>query len=116
MCPGSIVAKSVLFCAVVSVCTLTHAQPNELLDFSLVLPPAANQHVLVRPTVSWEVRDDAVTHCAGIQGHDGFAVWRQGCVYWQKAQSACTIVTTGSTSHSLMGRLFLLCLTAGEPS
>ncbi len=108
--------RSVLFAAILGACSLAHAQSNELLDFSLVLPPAADRHALVRPTVHWEVRKDAAAHCAGIQGHDGFAVWRQGCVYWHKAQPACTIVTTGRTTHSLMGRLFLLCLNAGEAS
>lgn len=91
--------------------------PNEgLLDFSLVVPPAPEQQVLVRPTVSWEVRADAASHCASLADHDGFGVWRQGCVFWRLSPPSCTIVTTAPTSHSLMGRLFLLCLTAGAPS
>lgn len=98
------------------VCTLTHAQTNELLDFSLVLPPPPEQHVLVRPTVSWDLRVDAATHCASVEGHDGQGAWRQGCVLWRKSDNTCTIVTTPKTSHSVMGRLFMLCLSGGEGS
>ncbi len=111
-----VMANSRFIGIVSGICLLTNAHATELLDFSLVLPPTVDQHVLVRPAVAWEVRDDAASHCERLQGHDGFAVWKQGCVYWQKAQPACTIVTTGRTSHSVMGHLFLLCLKAGEPS
>lgn len=108
--------KSLCAWASACACLGAPAQDGTLLDFSMVLPPATEQHVLVRPTVAWEVRADAASHCERQAGHDGFAVWAQGCVYWHKTQTACTIVTTGQTSHALMGRLFLLCLTAGQPS
>lgn len=95
--------------------TLLLARADDMLDFSVVVPPALDRHVLVRPNVSWEVRTDATTHCQGVD-HDGYAIWGEGCVHWNKTKSTCTIVTKPQTTHSLMGHLFLLCLSAGEPS
>jgi hypothetical protein len=89
---------------------------DSLIDLSLVLPPAPEKHVLIRPAVSWEVRPDAATHCEQVKDHDGFAVWQEGCVHWTRSKPGCTIVTTQRTTHSVMGRLFLLCLQAGNPS
>lgn len=95
----------------------THAQtPDALLDFSPVMPPQADKIKLVQPVVSWLVRPDAAQYCEHIKEQDGFAVWQEGCVYWSKAKPSCTIVTTAKTTHSQMGRLFLYCMDAGEPS
>ncbi len=85
-----------------------------LLDFSVVFPPALDRHKVVQPEVHWLTRPDALEHCEQIKAHDGFAVWQEGCVYWTHVPATCTIVTTGRTTHSQVGRLFLLCLTAGE--
>lgn len=87
-----------------------------MLDFSVVAPPPPDKHVLIRPAVSWEVRPDAASHCQNVKDHDGYAVWGEGCVHWNKSKPSCTIVTTPRTTHSLMGHLFLRCLIAGEPS
>lgn len=93
------------------------AQTNDLLlDFSVVVPPSVDKHKIVQPVVHWFVRPDAPGYCQQIKEHDGFAVWQEGCVYWTSAPSSCSIVTTGRTTHSQVGRLFLLCLTAGEPT
>lgn len=89
---------------------------DPLLDFSLVVPPPQERHKIVQPVVNWLIRPDPLVHCGQIKGHDGFAVWHEGCVYWSRAQSSCTIVTTNRTTHSLLGRLFLLCLSGGEPA
>jgi hypothetical protein len=89
---------------------------DALLDFSLVVPPPVDRQKIVQPMVFWSVQPDASAHCGQIKEHDGFAVWQEGCVYWSRAQSSCTIVTTGRTTHSQVGRLFLLCLNAGEPA
>ncbi len=89
---------------------------DALLDFSLVAPPPLDRHAIVQPVVQWLVKPEAPDHCAQVQGHDGFAIWQEGCVYWSRAQSTCTIVTTGRTTHSQVGRLFLLCLSGGEPA
>jgi hypothetical protein len=89
---------------------------DALLDFSLVVPPPQEHHKIVQPVVNWLTRPDAPVHCEQVKVHDGFAVWQEGCVYWSRAQSSCTIVTTGRTTHSQLGRLFLLCLRAGEPA
>jgi hypothetical protein len=89
---------------------------DALLDFALVAPPTVDRHKIVQPVVQWVLKPDAPGHCAQIQDHDGFAVWQEGCVYWSRAQSTCTIVTTGRTTHSQIGRLFLLCLSGGEPA
>lgn len=106
--------RKVLVCAVIWGAGAVAADP--LLDYSLVLPPSPDKHVLLRPSLLWEVRPDAATHCEQVKDHDGFAVWREGCVHWSKSKPECTIVTTQRTTHSLMGRLFLLCLQAGAPS
>jgi hypothetical protein len=90
--------------------------PDVLLDFSPVMPPQAEKIKLVQPVVSWLVRPDAAQYCEQIKEQDGFAVWQEGCVYWSKAKPSCTIVTTAKTTHSQMGRLFLYCMDAGEPS
>ena len=96
---------------------MTSLQASEsLFDFSLVLPPTPDKHAVIRPAVSWEVRPDASTYCAQAPEQEGHAVWREGCVSWNRSKSTCTIVTTVSTTHSVMGHLFLLCLQAGEPS
>lgn len=98
-------------------CGLPQAQtPDPLLDFSLVVPPTPDKHVLIRPAVLWEVRPDAATYCEQAKEQDGQAAWREGCVFWNKSGPGCTIVTTGKTTHSVMGHLFLLCLQAGQAS
>jgi hypothetical protein len=89
---------------------------DSLLDFSLVMPPQGEKIKLVQPVVSWLVRDDAPQYCEKVPDQDGFSVWREGCVYWSKSKPSCTIVTTAQTTHSQMGRLFLYCMHAGEPS
>ncbi|MEK7344321.1 MAG: hypothetical protein AAB176_01395 [Pseudomonadota bacterium] len=89
---------------------------DALLDYSLVAPPVVEQRKIAQPVVQWLTRPDAPDHCAQIKDHDGFAVWKEGCVYWSLAQSTCTIVTTGNTTHSQVGRLFILCLTSGDPA
>jgi hypothetical protein len=89
---------------------------DSLLDFSLVKPPQGEKIKLVQPAVSWLVRDDAPQYCEKVPDQDGFSVWREGCVYWSKSKPSCTIVTTAQTTHSQMGRLFLYCMHAGEPS
>ncbi|WP_146183849.1 hypothetical protein [Limnohabitans sp. T6-20] len=100
----------------VVLCWLSPLWADVLLDFSVVLPPAVDKHKVVQPVVQWLVRADAPGYCQQIKEHDGFAVWQEGCVYWTSTPSTCSIVTTGRTTHSQVGRLFLLCLTAGEPT
>lgn len=89
---------------------------DALLDFSPVMPPQGDKIKLPQPVVSWLVRPDAAQYCEQVKEQDGFAVWQEGCVYWTKAKPSCTIVTTAKTTHSQMGRLFLYCMDAGEPS
>jgi hypothetical protein len=89
---------------------------DSLMDFSLVKPPQAEKIKLVQPVVSWLVRADASQYCEKVPDQDGFSVWQEGCVHWSKSQPSCTIVTTSQTTHSLIGRLFMYCMHAGEPS
>lgn len=94
-----------------------HAQtPDPLLDYSPLAPPQAEQLKLKQPSVTWLVRPDAPQYCEQIADQEGTAVWREGCVSWSKSASTCTLVTTGKTTHSQLGRLFLVCLNAGDPS
>lgn len=90
--------------------------PDPLLDYSPLAPPQAERLKLAQPAVSWLVRPDAAQYCEQINGQDGAAVWHEGCVAWSRSASTCTIVTTGKTTHSQLGRLFLACLSAGESS
>lgn len=97
-------------------CAVRAQTADALLDFSPVMPPRPDQLKLVQPVVSWLVKSDAPRYCEQVKDQDGYSVWQEGCVYWSKAKPSCTIVTTGHTTHSQMGRLFLLCMHAGEPS
>jgi hypothetical protein len=108
-----LITAALLCCIAVS----ASAQSNDaLLDFSPVAPPQGDKIKLPQPWVSWLVRPDAAQYCEQVKEQDGFAVWQEGCVYWSKAKPSCTIVTTAKTTHSQMGRLFLYCMDAGEPS
>ena len=107
-----LLALGLAWCATV-VCAQV---PDPLLDFSPVAPPQGDKIKLVQPLVTWLVRPDAAQYCEQVKDQDGFAVWKEGCVYWSKAKPSCTIVTTGNTTHSQMGRLFLSCMHAGESS
>lgn len=108
--------RKVLACLIVGlVSTWGRAQTRDLLlDFSAVAPRTVDKHKIVQPVVMWVAKENAPTYCELIKDHDGFAVWQEGCVYWTRAPASCTIVTTGRTTHSQVGRLFLLCLSAGE--
>jgi hypothetical protein len=111
---GLWLTTAALFCCVA---VSASAQSNDaLLDFSPVAPPQGDKIKLPQPWVSWLVRPDAAQYCEQVKEQDGFAVWQEGCVYWSKAKPSCTIVTTAKTTHSQMGRLFLYCMDAGEPS
>jgi hypothetical protein len=110
-------ASKILMVVSLGVGTCSSAQvPDPLLDFSPVAPPQGDKIKLPQPWVSWLVRPDAAQYCEQVKEQDGFAVWQEGCVYWSKAKPSCTIVTTAKTTHSQMGRLFLYCMDAGEPS
>lgn len=96
-----------------------HAQDG-LLDFSVVRPPVVPDRAIKEPVLTWSVQPDAASvesHCKSLNGFDGGSLWREGCVVWSVEGSRCTMVTSKSTSHALMGRLFLMCLMAkAEPS
>jgi hypothetical protein len=86
-----------------------------LLDFSVVRPPLVQDRVIKEPVVTWSVQPDLAAvekHCKSLHGFDGGGIWREGCVAWSVEGSRCTMVTTQSSSHSLMGRLLLMCMMA----
>ena len=89
--------------------------PASVFDYSLVAPPTVERRKIAQPVVYWLTHAHAAAVCAQLAGHDGFAVWQEGCVAWSVAKSTCTIVTTANTNHSQVGRFFLLCLSGGEP-
>jgi hypothetical protein len=96
-------------------CAILAAKPamaDRLLDFSLFKPPEVSQRVIVEPVVSWLVHPQASGFCQHAGPKDGFVSRPEGCVYWQKQGSRCTIVTTGQTTHSQLGHLFVHCLQA----
>lgn len=83
---------------------------DPLLDFSLFQVPASAQRVQSAPVVSWLVRADAEQFCQSTQPKDGYVSRQGGCVSWELRSGKCTIVTTSSTTHSLLGHLMLHCL------
>lgn len=66
--------------------------------------------VQLQPVMRWWVRPDAEQFCAQAQPQDGHFSRQGGCVFWQVNAGRCTMVTTSSTTHSLLGHLFLHCL------
>lgn len=88
------------------------AAADPLLDFTLFSPPEVSQRRLPEPEVSWLVRPNASNFCQQAQPKDGFVSRPEGCAYWQIQASRCTIVTTGQTTHSQLGHLFVHCLQA----
>jgi hypothetical protein len=87
-----------------------HAHADPLLDFKLFNPPVAAQRKIVEPVVTWLVRPDAETYCAKATPKDGYHARPEGCMFYNKQASSCTIVTTNSTTHSQLGHLFLQCI------
>jgi hypothetical protein len=83
---------------------------DSLLDFTLFNPPAAAQRQIPEPVVSWLVRPDAQTYCEQVQPKDGHYSRQEGCVYWHRKSSTCTIVTTNNTTHSQLGHLLVHCM------
>lgn len=86
-----------------------------LLDFSVVRPPVAQDRVIKEPTITWNVQPDLLSverYCKGLNGFDGGGSWREGCVVWSIDSARCTLVTSQNSSHSLMGRLLLMCMMA----
>lgn len=88
------------------------AMADRLLDFSLFKPPEVSQRQISEPVVSWLVHPQASGFCQQASPKDGFVSRPEGCVYWQTQASRCTIVTTGQTTHSQLGHLFVHCLQA----
>jgi hypothetical protein len=88
------------------------ASADTLLDFSLFNPPEVSQRSIAEPVVSWLVKPNASSFCQQAQPKDGFVSRPEGCVFWQIRSSRCTIVTTGQTTHSQLGHLFVHCLQA----
>lgn len=85
---------------------------DRLLDFSMFNPPELSQRRIKEPVVSWLVHPQASGFCQLASPKDGFVSRPEGCVYWQLLGSRCTIVTTGQTTHSQLGHLFVHCLLA----
>jgi hypothetical protein len=97
---------SVLFGALFGVT----AAADPMLDFTLFSPPEVSKRRIPEPELSWLVRPNASNFCQQAQPKDGFVSRPEGCVYWQIQASRCTIVTTGQTTHSQLGHLFVHCL------
>jgi hypothetical protein len=100
--------RSILLC----VLSFGQAHADALLDFSLFSPPDVSQRSIAEPVVSWLVKPNASSFCQQVQPKDGFVSRPEGCVFWQIRTSRCTIVTTGNTTHSQLGHLFVHCLQA----
>lgn len=88
------------------------AMADKLLDFSVFSPPELSQRRIAAPQVSWVVHPQASAYCQRAQPKDGFVSRPEGCVFWQLQSQSCTIVTTGMTTHSQLGHLFVHCLQA----
>lgn len=86
------------------------AKADSLLDFTVFNPPAAAKRQIQEPIVSWLIKPNAQTYCEQAQPKDGFYSRQEGCVYWERKSSTCTIVTTNNTTHSQLGHLFVHCM------
>jgi hypothetical protein len=95
-----------------AVMNMQYAHADKLLDFSLLSPPELSQRRIAAPQVSWVVNPQASGYCQLAQPKDGFVSRPEGCVFWQIQSQSCTIVTTGMTTHSQLGHLFVHCLQA----
>lgn len=94
----------------VAVLLALDAHADALLDFSLFQPPVAQERKIAEPVVTWLVRPDAQTFCETAEPKDGFHARSEGCVYWHRKTSSCTLVTTNNTTHSQLGHLFVRCM------
>ena len=87
------------------------AQADPLFDFATFDMPRAEQLRMRQPRVSWRISAQPQKVCADIQPQDGHSSWQGNCATWHFASKQCTVVTTGNTTHSVLGHLFLACLT-----
>lgn len=89
----------------------TSAKADPLLDFATFDMPRAEQLQMRQPRTSWRVNANPQAVCARIQPQDGISTWQGNCATWHLASKQCTLVTTADTTHSVLGHLFLACLT-----
>jgi hypothetical protein len=90
--------------------TIVRADP--LFDFATFDMPRPEQLRMRQPRVSWRISAQPQQVCASLQPQDGTSTWQDSCATWHLASNQCTVVTTANTSHSVLGHLFLSCLTA----
>lgn len=102
--------KRILLFACSAGIAFSAAHADTLLDFSMFNPPVTEDRVIKEPVVSWVVRPDAQSFCEQVEPKDGFHARPEGCVYWYRKTSSCTIVTTNNTTHSQLGHLFVRCM------
>lgn len=87
-----------------------HADP--LFDFGTFTMPTPQQLRMPQPRVNWHISKYPAQTCQQIQPQDGRIDWQGACATWHLASNQCTLVTTADTTHSVLGHLFLGCLTA----
>jgi hypothetical protein len=102
--------SGVLFALLSVVTANTNAQQDALLYPKKVVPKIPSQRQMDRPKVRWLVDPSAQHHCHSVNAKDGYVELQDGCAYWLFRTQECTIVTTASSSHSLLGELFMHCL------
>lgn len=87
------------------------ATADPLFDFSTFDMPAPQQLQMRQPRVIWRIAANPQTVCARTQPQDGTSTWQGSCATWHLASKQCSLVTTADTTHSVLGHLFLACLT-----
>ena len=92
-------------------CTAGPTLADPLFDFSTFDMPAPQQLQMRQPRVLWRIAANPQTVCARTQPQDGTSNWQGNCATWHLASNQCTLVTTADTTHSVLGHLFLACLT-----
>jgi hypothetical protein len=85
-------------------------QQDVLLVPRAIMPKGATQRQIERPQVRWLVEPTAQQFCRHVAVKDGYEELQEGCVFWVLAKKECTLVTTGHSSHALLGELFMRCL------
>ena len=102
--------KPVLLISLCSALLGAPAQADPLLDFATFDMPRPEQLRMRQPRVSWRISAQPQQLCASLQPQDGTRSWQDSCVTWHQASNQCTLVTPASTTHSVLGHLFLSCL------
>lgn len=102
---------ALLFFSLLTALGCVPAQADPQFDFGTFDMPAPEQLRMRQPRVSWRISANPSQLCASLQPQDGTSHWLGNCATWHRTSNQCTVVTSANTTHSVLGHLFLSCLT-----